>query len=88
MGRSSAIVIKDLKLLRDLLIGEFCFGDDGENAEIKNVWYNTDDDRMYIDILQEDGVEYQGIILAYYLDEIDTDKETLERVKDILENYS
>lgn len=79
---------QDVELLNDLLVGEFCYGDDGENAEIREVYYDYDENRMCINIRQDDGIEYSGLSLYGFLDSIDADEDTMERVKEILDDYS
>lgn len=79
-------VEENVELLKSLLIGEHCFGDDGENATISNVHYAKLMDKILIDIKQENGASYVGFDLANYLDSIDTDDETMDRVREILKH--
>ena len=73
-------------ILSDLLVGEFCYGDDGENAEITAV-YLDNDNHILFDIRQDDGIDYIGFRLDYYMDAIETDEETMQRVTSILAQF-
>ena len=69
--------------IQTILEGAFCFGDDGENAEITMFWVGSDGIPM-IEIRQEDHREFD-FPLAEYLGAIELEDDDREEVEDYLE---
>ena len=59
--------------VKQILIGAYCYGDDGEPAEVKDVYMNNG--YPVVDIQQEDGVAYYQLELNTFLDSIELDDE-------------
>lgn len=77
-----------VKKLSDLLVGEAAFGDDGEPAIITGIYRSPrSEDRIFVDIRQDDGIRYQGFDLFNFLDAIDTDDDTINETKNLLDLF-
>jgi len=72
------------KRIQSILIGAFCFGDDGENAEITQFWTDRNGIPM-IHFVQEDGLEFD-FPLADYLGSIELEQDEIDEVEDYLES--
>ncbi len=68
--------------VRDILVGAYCYGDDGEPARITNVY--LDGEYAYVDILQDDGVPYNRLELNTFLDAIELDDDEYDVVDQFL----
>ena len=57
--------------VKQILVGAYCYGDDGEPAEVTRVY--MDNGYPVVDIQQEDGVAYYRLELNTFLDSIELD---------------
>ena len=67
--------------VKQILLGAYCYGDDGEPASVSNVY--MDNGYPVVDIQQEDGVVYYGLELNTFLDSIELEDEDY----DIVDQY-
>lgn len=70
--------------IQSLLVGAFCFGDDGEDAEVISFWVDRNRIPM-IEIRQDDGIEYT-FPLAEYLGSIELEQDEMEEIEDYLDS--
>ena len=68
--------------VRDILVGAYCYGDDGEPATVTNVY--PDGESIAVDIMQDDGVPYYRLELNTFLDSIELDDDEYDVVDQFL----
>ena len=71
--------------IRSILVGAFCYGDDGENARITDVSFNAEGIPT-IKFTEDETGRFYFERLDWYLDAIELDKDDREFIEDYLES--